>query len=221
MTASSFAPQLSFSPDTSQWMMGPSWDASKERLIESTISEIGEMDMTTTNQSKKCAIQSESDRDCKFLRWEQISHTKHTMKTTNASTSALKKEMNVLFNAVTCSDIKLNDMYVQKAAQLRFVDLDGVQQAAGSSFIRSNTEWVSAEPMLHIDHGTIRHGCKMKYQVICHISGCMRCLCYWATLIQALDEMLPSHQRRGEKLKDGVISSFASAPADCLSVHIF
>ncbi len=133
MTASSFAPQLSFSPDISQWMMGPSWDASNERLIESTISEIGEMDMTTTNQSKKCAIQSESDRDCKFLRWAQISHTKYTMKATN--TSALKEEMNVLFNAVICSYIKLNDMKVQKAAQLRFVDLDSVhKQLALRSF---------------------------------------------------------------------------------------
>jgi hypothetical protein len=165
--------------------------------------------MTTTNQSKKCAIQSESDRDCKFLRWKQISHTKHTMKITNASTSAPKKEMNVLFNAVTCSDIKLNDMYVQKAAQLRFVDLDGVHKqlvlpsfaAILSGFRQSQCCFAGS------DHGTIRHGCKMKYQVICHISGCMRCLCYWVTLIQALllDEMLPSHQRRGEKLKDVVI----------------
>jgi hypothetical protein len=151
--------------------MGPSWDASKERLIESTISEIGEMDIATTNQSKKCAIQSESDRDCKFLRWEQISHTKHTMKTTNASTSVLKKEMNVLFNAVTRSDIKLNDMYVQKAAQLRFVDLDGVYKllvlpsfaAILSGFRQSQCCFAGS------DHETIRHGCKMKYQVICHI----------------------------------------------------
>ncbi len=40
------------------------------------------------------------------------------MKTTNASTSVLKKEMNVLFNAVTCSDIKFNQKVIAIASSL-------------------------------------------------------------------------------------------------------
>jgi hypothetical protein len=77
-------------------------------------------------------------------------------------------------------------------------------QAAGSSFIRSNTEWVSGEPMLlcwmrssgayiYISVMDVRWMIRW-FPWICHLSGCRRCDASATGLHspQAIDEVLPA-----------------------------
>lgn len=74
MIASSLAPQLSFSPDMSQRIMGLSFDVSNAHLIEATISDRGDMDIMKRNDQRIYAKHSKFERHHRTLMASQILH---------------------------------------------------------------------------------------------------------------------------------------------------